>query len=448
MRRIVLLFLLETVILVGAVIAFAAGAEAVGLALLALALITPMASWLTRRPAETGAADGAESRSRSFERDPSAQKRRAPPAPDAPAPPPSPDQPGVGAPREEAADAADEAPPEAAKPAEDAGETALSGDIEEEPATGLESAADASGDEEKEEERERASVGGLAGEAAPEASEADLTVFAPSAVAPGEELLIQVFLHPPDALAKTRELASLADGQAAARPTTPMPEAIAHGASVELRVEAPGLSLDAPVQTLIWRGAPNVAYFLASAPADHAGGACFVRVRALIDGVPARTAIFRVTIATPAEGADEPAEGDGVEVGAKRYRSAFLSYAEEDRAKVMEHYQSLKAVGMEVFQDILNLEPGERWRAALFERIARCDVFLLYWSSSAAASEWVVKEAEFALQAASLDPVGRPDIIPVLLEGPPPPPPPKGLEHLHFNDPVRYIIAAHEDATS
>jgi hypothetical protein len=59
--------------------------------------------------------------------------------------------------------------------------------------------------------------------------------------------------------------------------------------------------------------------------------------------------------------------------------------------------QAFKIAGMSVFQDILDLGPGERWEKALYGEIDRCDVFLLFWSRAAAASEWVSKEIDCSL---------------------------------------------------
>jgi hypothetical protein len=54
---------------------------------------------------------------------------------------------------------------------------------------------------------------------------------------------------------------------------------------------------------------------------------------------------------------------------AKQYRKAFLSYATADRAEVLKRAQALKAAHIEFFQDLLHLEPGERWQRRLFEEI-------------------------------------------------------------------------------
>jgi hypothetical protein len=123
----------------------------------------------------------------------------------------------------------------------------------------------------------------------------------------------------------------------------------------------------------------------------------------------------------------------------KRYRRAYLCYASADRAEALKTSQALTAAGIEFFIDSTSLAAGQNWRAQIEQQIADCDLFLLFWSTRAAQSREVIQEAEYALarQKAS----GRPDIVPLVLEGPPVPPPPS-LAEIHFNDPLRYLIQA------
>ena len=57
------------------------------------------------------------------------------------------------------------------------------------------------------------------------------------------------------------------------------------------------------------------------------------------------------------------------------------------------------------------------------------DIFYLFWSKSAALSEWVEKEWRLALLRRGLD-----YIDPIPLEEPEHAPPPKELSKLHFSD--------------
>ena len=47
---------------------------------------------------------------------------------------------------------------------------------------------------------------------------------------------------------------------------------------------------------------------------------------------------------------------------------------------------AFRIAGLSVFQDIIDLEPGQRWERELYREIDRGNVLLLFWSSAAAAS--------------------------------------------------------------
>jgi TIR domain len=125
---------------------------------------------------------------------------------------------------------------------------------------------------------------------------------------------------------------------------------------------------------------------------------------------------------------------------AKRFERAFVSYASEDRTAVLGYAQALSLSGIEVFQDVLSLEPGERWERRLYAEIDRSDLFVLFWSNAASRSKWVVAEAEYALRFADKSDSQSPVIRPFLLEGPPIPTIPDSLKAIHFNDKFRYMI--------
>jgi hypothetical protein len=120
---------------------------------------------------------------------------------------------------------------------------------------------------------------------------------------------------------------------------------------------------------------------------------------------------------------------------AKRYNLAFISYASVDRDKVLARVQMLNLIGIRYFQDVLTLDPGDRWEKEIYKNIDSCDLFLLFWSKAARDSEWVLKEVRYAR--------GRqpaPEIKPVILEGPPVIAPPEDLNDLHFNDKFVYFM--------
>jgi hypothetical protein len=92
------------------------------------------------------------------------------------------------------------------------------------------------------------------------------------------------------------------------------------------------------------------------------------------------------------------------------------------------------------FQDILDLDPGVRWQRELYRHIDKSDLFLLFWSTPARESKWVLEEMRYALKRKGDKDLAPPEILPIVIEGPPPPPPPPELAHLHFNDYLLYFI--------
>jgi hypothetical protein len=131
---------------------------------------------------------------------------------------------------------------------------------------------------------------------------------------------------------------------------------------------------------------------------------------------------------------------EGLEQSWVRYRYAFISYASQDRTEVLKRVQMLDRTGVDYFQDLLSLDPGERWKRTLYRKIDDSDVFFLFWSTAAKQSEWVMKEVRYAIERRGGNEFAPPEIVPVIIEGPPPVPPAE-LRDLHFNDKFLYFIA-------
>jgi hypothetical protein len=203
------------------------------------------------------------------------------------------------------------------------------------------------------------------------------------------------------------------------------------------------VTIDEPLQSVVWRGEPCGCQFLLNVPEDISKTSIHIRVRVFLFKIPVGSLRFTLGITrTPQRTQTLPRLRGAM---ARRYGRAFLSYASADRPEVLKRAQALSAVGIAFFQDILSLEPGERWERRLNEEIDRCDLFLLFWSNAAARSEWVKREIDFALARQDAVACEEPDITPIILEGPPVPQPiPPRLAHLHFNDQKRYFIAAAE----
>lgn len=288
--------------------------------------------------------------------------------------------------------------------------------------------------------------GGTRGSVTPESSATgaepvDTAVFCPPQVARDSVFLVQVYLYSPDAATEVDAQAQQADEASERRGTYSLPLDLLPGTRVDLHLEIPTLTVSEPDAVLVWHGRTTAAQFEVVAPADAANAQVIGRVRIAVAGVPAGTLRFQVGLT--AAGTSPRAAG-ACELRARRYRRAFVSYSSQDRAEVLRRVQAFRIAGLSVFQDILDLDPGERWERALYREIDRCDVFLLFWSHAAADSKWVGKEIEYAVARKQGNEERPPDIQPVPIEGPPIVPPPGSLKGLHFNDALLAHIRAAE----
>src|SRR5262249_26629415 len=134
--------------------------------------------------------------------------------------------------------------------------------------------------------------------------------------------------------------------------------------------------------------------------------------------------------------------GEALFTGSPRGPTAVSSGARPRCRRSLRAWSTFRIAGMSVFQDVLDLEPGDRWERELYREIDDCDVVLLFWSRAAAESPWVAKEIDYALARKQGQDDRPPDIEPVPIEGPPIPTPPEKLRHLHFNDALLAHIAA------
>jgi len=263
------------------------------------------------------------------------------------------------------------------------------------------------------------------------------TVFAPLAALPREVLMVQVFAHQREQAKATKKLAKQFDKAAEIRAVKSLEATIPRGTLLSFHLAMPGVKIDSPVQHLIWQGQPESVQFGVSVPPRPKAGAVLGTVTVSHNSVPVGHIKFKLTIQAKATTAPRPVpRGES----ARWYRKAFVSYASPDRVEVLKRVQILRQLSIEVFQDILVLEPGDRWERELYRHIDTSDLFLLFWSSAARQSQWVRKEIRYAIRRKKDDESAPPEIVPVILEGPPPPEPPDELAHLHFNDYLVYLI--------
>jgi hypothetical protein len=265
------------------------------------------------------------------------------------------------------------------------------------------------------------------------------SVFAPPVVEPGAVFLVQVFAHLPDQEAQVARLARDFDDEAKRRATVPFESPVFEGERLAFELLLPGLLVDDPVQSMVWIGGPQSVQFGVTVPPHFSPRTVIGTVMISRDSVPIGHLKFKLNVREPGAIPSRVAEL-AVTHGMHCYRRAFISYASADRKEVLKRAQMLASVGIEFFQDILTLEPGEHWERRIYNEIDLCDLFLLFWSSAARTSPWVLKEVHYALKLNGGNELVPPEILPVIIEGPPPVPPPPELAHLHFNDRILYFI--------
>lgn len=269
----------------------------------------------------------------------------------------------------------------------------------------------------------------------------ECSVFAPPIAPQGETIMIQVFAHLEDLGAEAARLAIQFDPTARSRGVKTLSSRVARGSQLMFHLALSRLEITEPVQTLVWMGDTESVQFIVEIPADCRIGNIAGKVTISLETVPIGQISFLLRVVpagTPVPEAPESVEPVGEEAHAYRY--TFISYASEDRDKVLARVQMLDQMGIKYFQDLLSLDPGQRWERELYRNIDQCDLFLLFWSAAARRSDWVLKEVDYAISRKGGNDEAPPEIKPVIIEGPPLVEPPEKLKHLHFNDRLIYFM--------
>ena len=263
------------------------------------------------------------------------------------------------------------------------------------------------------------------------------SIFSPLSVKASDSFLVQTCVHWADEQDLVAAEANRADPAAVHRSSL-LNRQIANGATVRAVIETLGLKTPAQEESIIWMGERDWMYFTLMIPEEMEGRRFNVSIRIYLDDMPAGKCVFSVDCGS---NTSEPEV-----IGWKKYKEVFISYSRNDIEHALNGAQLLKAIGISVFQDVLELKPGDRWERKLYEHIDECDLFVLYWSKKASRSKYVLSEANYAAKLNSE--TGKPDIIPYILEGPPAVLPPQELAGFNFFDPTRCINEAHRPKRS
>lgn len=272
--------------------------------------------------------------------------------------------------------------------------------------------------------------------AAPSSAPADATAFAPKKLRRGTPELVRIVLHQPKDLAAVIKAARKIDPRAAPAPQGMSIGEVAIGAKVGVSLEVRGGACDGALQRRTWLGEPIDFSF--TLEADDGVKQAVILARVFVDDAQ----IGVIAFTRPITGAiKESPLGDKVRM--KRHKRVFLSYSSQDRETVSTIATAYEMAGVEHFWDRTSLKSGEEWHPRLRREIDRADLFHLCWSKAASASEWVEREAEYALTRRRRANGKKPDITVQMLDGPPWAPHPPSLDSINFDDFVRAAIVGY-----
>jgi len=118
---------------------------------------------------------------------------------------------------------------------------------------------------------------------------------------------------------------------------------------------------------------------------------------------------------------------------ASPYQAIFCSYSHKDTTIVERVERASRYFNFRYLRDVTTLRSGEEWNPRLLELIEEADIFQLFWSAHAAASEYVRQEYLHAAALRNSGAKGRYFIRPIRWQEPMPAPAPPELAGLHFD---------------
>ncbi len=252
-----------------------------------------------------------------------------------------------------------------------------------------------------------------------------IAVFAPELVQAGARFLLTAFAHLFEQTEEVERLAQTADPETVRQGGNTLGAAIARGQALQCQLQIETWEVDLPVQSMVWLGRPNSLEFVVTVPAE-AHGAAFGRLLVSGPGGPLGRVAFQLQV-----GGDSD-KTRHVETRALAFRNTYLAFAPKDAPLIQALHGEFTKAGW-------NWEPQQPgpatlepdWEEEAFPLIQRSELFVLFWSDAAGATDRVEAEWQVALGARLADTDGLPDILAVQLE-PQAPEPPDELAFLLF----------------
>ncbi|MFC1569118.1 toll/interleukin-1 receptor domain-containing protein [bacterium] len=252
----------------------------------------------------------------------------------------------------------------------------------------------------------------------------DFAAFAPERITPDSSFILDVWAYLPGQYDEIVEMATALRREANLGRKTGIP--IPRLSILTIQIEIETLEVKDPIDTVVWNGVPTNASFIINVPADIQLADYPGKASIGYNGINIAKVSFVVSVADQ----ENPSHSNR-STSSTIPKTAFASYASENRAEVLSRIQGIKKIApdLDIFLDVFSLRSGQDWQEKLERHVPSKDTFYLFWSKAAAQSDWVEREWRLALQRRGLT-----YIDPVPLDEPSVAPPPEELKKLHFSD--------------
>ncbi|MDK2745301.1 MAG: HEAT repeat domain-containing protein [Nitrospira sp. BO4] len=251
------------------------------------------------------------------------------------------------------------------------------------------------------------------------------SVMAPRTLTPGEAFILEIWAHLECSRETLMKYARESYGSGYYRIRSRGPIQVERGTTMRVRLQIPGFGLSNLEDIIHWGGAMGNCPLPVTVPRETKPGTYFGLLRVFVEDLHITTVHFELEVSATRHGMDD------IVTRIHKIKSAFASYASENRNEVLGRIQGMLKIlpDLDVFLDVASLRSGEKWESRLQEEIVARDVLYLFWSLAASQSTWVEREWRTALAMKGMD-----FIAPVPLESPAKVPPPPELACLHFNE--------------
>lgn len=261
---------------------------------------------------------------------------------------------------------------------------------------------------------------------APSAADLQFTSFYPREVPAQEWQTLLVYSHVADALNAVRADALKFAEELGERPrvmNAVASQPVERGTTLTIAPSCPGVRFNPERLSLSWDEDWQRSSFRFQADESLVGSAAVGEITVYVGPLILAILKFGVLVgdAQPDQSPENTQQQTALPV------SVFASYSHDDTSVVLACRNAYRALGMTVNIDVDALRSGDQWDPRLLQLIEGSDVFQLFWSSHAAASEAVQREWRYALAHSR----GAGYIRPVYWEQPLVAPPTE-LANVHF----------------